>query len=205
MTSKALNRRLVSALMAGVVGIATSLACAAPGGKNAVSDSYDVNFSAGDCATNTACLFFSGYVYPQGVGGVPIGDLTAGVFDFPNGHAFTVSCTGPQYAAAVSANAGGAASVKVTLDPEAPGCSSIIFFSTPSVITIDLTGHADGESHTSITGIETDTFDNGTGIVTIRLNTQTDCYSEAFAGTIISPIVVADLQGRSCLQHRIQL
>ncbi len=198
MTSKALNRRLVSTFMACVVCTA-SLASAQSGGQDAVSNFYDVSVNA--CDSATGCVFFSGHV--QEVGGVLIGDLAANVTDFPNGIFFQVSCTGPEYAAAIRVNAGGAVSVRITLDPAAPDCSSLPI-TPPSVITIDLTGHPDGKSHTSIAGIETDTFDNGTGTITVRLNTQTDCYSETFAGTVISPFDVVDLQGNACIQHRVQ-
>ena len=95
-------------------------------GQGTVNTKFKSTFnSAGGCSNNntlTSC--FSAYSYDD-LSGVPQGSISVDTFSSDYSSYSSIYCSGPAYAGIVSTNQGnGNTTVKATLNPSDPSCSS---------------------------------------------------------------------------------
>src|SRR6266508_3473306 len=135
--------------------------------------------SAVGCSTSGVCMSVSAQRVDNFTDGSMFGLISA-LISNPNGPVFfqIANCTGPAFADALVLNhANGDATIKVTLDPSAPGCGGVNFFEP---FAIDLTGRATGDTHISVDGFFTNEF---SGFI-LRGKTREDRFSDSFEGTV---------------------
>ena len=176
-----MNLRYLAACVIAITIGTSSLAFAAPGGQALVTKyktmSVSVNLQA-EVGTVNYSLSAQNY---DDMDGVQQGIVAVQRYGFDPVAGFFiggVTCSGPDFANTVTVNrSNGVSSVRVLLDPSAPGCTGF----NASAVTIAISGVPIGNYNKSETGSATINYGGGS---IDKTSFQSDYFDETFSGSI---------------------
>jgi hypothetical protein len=195
-TLKAKSKEICSLLVYVIAAtlITSPLAFAAPfqADQGTVNTKFKTTSdSANGCSNNNTsppCFYARSY---DDLSGVPQGEIS--VFTYLSDNSYSsIYCSGTAYAGIVSTNPGnGNTTVKATLNPSDPSCSSSNWNAGP--VTVNLSGtYVNGGYRSSNIGKSTEHDSNG---ATYSYDSKDDSFDDTFTGSIIGFGFTAPIRG----------